>query len=394
MKLVCTTLLAAALLSGQSTEADLRKALAASTGTVTLPSGEIEVSREIVMPTDAHDLDIRGKGTTIKASAAFRGRALLVFPAGKKISVQGVSLDGNRDAVARMIGLPPAGTMYSRFLPNNGILAEGVTGLEIAQIMAKHIAGFTVLVNQSHDVRIHDLQSLESGGFTVQHLNNATGGILLEEGTSDFEIRDCFFGKMRGNGISLRSSEKGRVVGNTFEIVARNAIELRQSNSVTIENNHASQIGYPVEEVHLQGPSLPAAISAAGATARSSIRDNQFEQIDGRCMDLGGTAAALVTGNTCSEALFGAIVLNGSGNTISGNHFVRLNLSHRNLAGIMSAGIFLDADAKENTVENNEIGGFGMSKRCVEAVDNDNNLAKNECSDEASVARLLPAIRH
>ena len=86
MGIICAALFAAVALHAQSTEADLRKALAAKTGFIALPPGEIEITREIVMPVDAHDLDIRGAAnTTIKAAASFRGRALLVFPAGKNI---------------------------------------------------------------------------------------------------------------------------------------------------------------------------------------------------------------------------------------------------------------------------------------------------------------------
>jgi len=394
MRLGLFFLVGAGLFAQQSPEAQLRKALAAKTGAVSLPSGEIEISREILIPADAHDLDIRGVGTTIKAAESFRGRALIVFPAGKNIKLHDLTLNGNRDAVARMIGFPPAGTQYSHFMPNNGILAESVTGLEISQILASRIGGFTVLVNAGRNIRIHDLQTTDSGGFTQQRLNNGTGGILIEEGSADFEISNCFFGKMRGNGISLHSVGKGRVFENEFEVASRNAIELAQANDVLIENNHAIQVGYPVEEVDVQGTVLPSAIFVEGASARDTIRNNEFEQISGRCMSLGNLADSEVSGNKCSETLFGGIVLSGSRNKIQGNHLVRLNLSKKNQTGAMSAGVFLDEAARDNAVDNNEISGVGMSRRCVEAPADSNKIAKNDCSDEASVARLLLAIPH
>src|ERR1035437_10889532 len=68
-------------------ESRLRTILQAKTGAVTLPGGVIEISREIILPSDAHDLEIRGAETTIKATAAFRGRALIVIPAGKNIRI-------------------------------------------------------------------------------------------------------------------------------------------------------------------------------------------------------------------------------------------------------------------------------------------------------------------
>ena len=59
-----------------------------------------------------------------------------MIPAGKNIKLHDLSLDGNRDAIARPVGLPPSEAMFSRFSPNNGILAEDVTNLEIAQVKA------------------------------------------------------------------------------------------------------------------------------------------------------------------------------------------------------------------------------------------------------------------
>ena len=79
------------------------------------------------------DLDIRGNGTTIRAAATFRGRALIVISSGRNIRLHDLALDGNRDAIARPVGMPPSGTYFSRFMPNNGIVAEGVANLEIAR---------------------------------------------------------------------------------------------------------------------------------------------------------------------------------------------------------------------------------------------------------------------
>ncbi len=62
---VCATLLfaLASTLAAAPTESQLRTALLAKTGAVTLPGGTIEISREIILPSDAHDLDIRGNMT-------------------------------------------------------------------------------------------------------------------------------------------------------------------------------------------------------------------------------------------------------------------------------------------------------------------------------------------
>ena len=189
----------------QGPEAALRKALATKTGMVKLPAGAIEISREIVIPPDAHDLDIEAAGTTLKASAAFRGRALLVITGAKKIKIRGLALDGNRDRIGRRAGLAPADATWSRFTSNSGIIADGDDGLEIDGVKAANMAGLTVLVSAGHDIHVHGAQITDSGGLNSAGHNNATGGILLEEGTTDFEVTDSRIGNVRGNGIWTRS---------------------------------------------------------------------------------------------------------------------------------------------------------------------------------------------
>ena len=291
--------------SAATPESQLRTALEAKTGTVTLPAGVIEISREIVLPYDAHDLDLRGSGTAVRAASTFRGRALIVIPGGKNIKLHDISLDGNRDAVARPLGLPPSEAMFSRFMPNNGILAEGITSLEIARVKATGIAGFTILVNSSHTVRIHDIQIADSGSLNLRKRNNTTGGILLEEGTTDFEVVDCRIANVRGNGIWTHSlytsarNARGRIAGNEFAMIARDAIQVGHATEVRVENNRGRMIGYPAEEVDLEGRAFPVAVDTAGNVDRSVYRNNQFEEIDGKCFDLDGFHDGEVSNNTC-----------------------------------------------------------------------------------------------
>jgi len=449
------------LLSAATPEAQLRSALEAKTGAITLPAGVIEISREIVLPNGAHDLDISGGGTTIKAASTFRGRALIVIPAGKNIKLHDLSLDGNRDAITLPLGLPPSETMFSRFTPNNGILTEGVANLEIANVKATGIAGFAILVNSSHTVRIHNIEITASGGLNARKRNNATGGILLEEGTTDFEVLDCRIADVRGNGIWTHSlytsarNARGRIAGNEFAMLARDAIQVGHATEVVVENNRGRMIGYPTEEVDLEGRAFPVAVDTAGNVDRSVYRNNQFEEIDGKCVDLDGFHDGEVSGNSCLNEddelknypygnfgiimnnsnpdmqsrniritgntidgfLFGGIFIIGSGHTVSGNHLTHLNRAHcgdGNAPGpfncastpdqpdLLRSGIYLGSGAerpdiaKGNSVENNEIGGYGMSRHCIGAAPGvslaDNTVAKNECSDEAAVARALFSI--
>jgi hypothetical protein len=353
--------LALAVCAYAADDTALRNALTARTGVVTLPSGEFEISREIVLPGDVHDLEIKGANTTLKASPEFRGRALLTIVNGKNIRIHNLSLDGNRDAVGRMFSLPNPGTMYARFVPANGIVAENATGLEIADIKATHIAGFAVLVNSGKGVRLHDIDVTASGGFNAQRRNNGAGGIVIEEGTTDFEIRRCAFGSIRGNGVTLRSSDHGKIYENEFRSIAREAIKTDTVKAITIENNRMEQIGFPVEEV--DGP---------GAL----------------CMRLDRFDNGAITENTCTEALLGGISINGVGNKISANHLMGLNAARRDVAGI-----FLGSGAKDNTIDANEISGTSMSAHCVGAAPDvlpaSNKVLKNDCSDEVSVARFV-----
>lgn len=448
--LICVAAAFASSAAAQTPETQLRTALAAKTGSVKLPAGIVEVSREIVLPGDAHDLDIRGAGTTIKASAAFRGRALLVLSAGKNIKIHDLSLDGNRDTIARPMGLPPSEAMFSRFTPNNGILAEGITGLEVSQVKADRIAGFAILVNAGHGVRIHNIEISDSGGLNAAQHNNTTGGILLEEGTTDFEVIDCRIGNVRGNGIWTHSlyrsprNARGRIAGNEFAMIARDAIQVGHATEIRVENNRGRSIGFPAPEVDPQGQ--PVAVDTAGNVDKSFYRNNQFEEIDGKCFDLDGFHDGEVSGNTClnlDEAthypfgnfgiimnnsnpdmqsrniritgntvdgvLFGGVFIIGSGHTVSDNHLLHLNMAHCNDPGpincgavpnqpdMLRSGIYLGAGAdrpdpaKGNVVEGNEVSGYGMSRHCIGAAPGvslaANTVSKNECSDESAVAR-------
>jgi hypothetical protein len=359
-------------------------------------------------------------------------------------------MDGNRDAIARPLGLPPSEAMFSRFTPDNGILAEGVTGLELFQVKTDRIAGFAILVNAGHNVRIHNVEISDSGGVNAAGHNNATGGILLEEGTTDFEVIDCRIGNVRGNGIWTHSlyrsprNARGRITGNEFAMIGRDAIQVGHATEVRVENNQGRSIGYPASDVDPQGQ--PVAVDTAGNVDKSLYRNNQFEEIDGKCFDLDGFHDGEVSGNTCSNldtvgsypfgnfgiimnnsnpdmqsrniritgntvegALFGGIFIIGSGHTVSGNHLRHLNLAHCNDPGpincgavpnqpdILRSGIYLGAGAdrpdlaKGNVVEGNEVGGYGMSRHCIGAAPGvslaANTISKNECSDESAVAR-------
>ena len=391
------------LLAQQTPEARLRTALQTKTGTIALPAGVIEISREITLPADAHDLNITGTNTTIKASATFRGRALLVLPAGKNIAIRDLSLDGNRAAFLEPIGPPPPAAMLSRVVANNGIIAEGVAGLEIAGLKATQVAGFPLLINGGHNIHIRDAVITDSGTLDPAGHNNGSGGVVLEEGVTDFEITHALVGKIRGNGIWIRSATsvatataaRGVISDSEFTILARAAIELSHATAITIENNTGHMIGFPGEEAVTSGAVLPTAISASGSVDHTAIRNNSFDQIAGRCLTLEGFNDGEITGNTCADDLFNAFVVRGADNHITANHLTGLNRANRDQPESLRAGIYLAVGAHGNTLDSNEISGYGMAQHCIGGPGlTANKIAKNLCSDGVSVARLQPAIPH
>ncbi len=401
--LLCLSLCAAARLPAQQTpEAALRRALQAKTGAVTLPTGIIEISREITLPSDAHDLDIHGASTIIKASATFRGSALIVLPTGKNIKISDLALDGNRDAFPQAVAPPAATAVLSRTIANNGILAEGVTGLEISRVTATQFPGFPILINGGRNIRIHDIEITQCGTLDANGLNNGTGGVVLEDGVADFEILRALIGKVRGNGIWIRSAaspgtvanaSKGRIAENEFAILARAAIELNHATAVTMENNTGQMIGFPGEEAVTGATALPAAITTSGAVDHSIIRNNVFAQLAGRCMYLDAFSESEVTNNECSDGLFNALLIRGANNRITGNRLKNINSARRDQPESLRDGIYLATGATGNTLEANEIAGFGMAQHCIGGPGAASaKTAKNVCSDGASVARLLPAI--
>jgi len=135
--------------------------------------------------------------------------------------------------------------MYSRVLPGNGIVAESLRAWRIYAVKAGHIATFAVLVNAGHNVKLHDIEVSDSGGFNPQRRKQGTGGLALEEGTSDFEIRHCRFGGLRGTGITLRAVERGNVIDNEFAVFGSRWYSRLGVKAVTIGSNKFDKTAFP-----------------------------------------------------------------------------------------------------------------------------------------------------
>jgi hypothetical protein len=401
------------------------------TGAFRLPPGVIELSSELQVPEDAHDLEISGppEGATLLAAAGFQGRALLNLRGGRNIRIRNVDFDGNRARVAKPAGLPPYDAPFIRFTRANAIAAESVDGLTVENCRFREIAGFAVLAASSKKVRIEKIAVTASGSRNEKGRNNTTGGVLLEEGASDFAVLRSSFRGIEGNGIwthSLYTSPRngpGAIFQNEFDTIGRDAIQVGHATQVQVEGNRGVKIGYPVGIVDVEGGGTPVGIDTAGNVDLSSYNSNRFEEINGKCIDLDGFHSGEVRANVCinrgrpedyafghfaivfnnsnpdmrSErvrvveneidgAKFGGIFVIGTGHIIAHNRLRRLNLAGctENAAkfgcyygdgepDMLRSGIYLGkraerpAPARGNTVEGNVISGHMMKTRCVAA---------------------------
>ena len=239
----------------------------------------------------------------LKLAEAFQGRALFVAEHAGRIRFANFTIDGNREALEQRMDLPPSDVPFARFTRNNGILAEDVEGLDVAEVKFRSIAGFAILVSRSRDVRVERVRVESSGSRNGKGRNNTTGGILFEEGTARFRAKANVLDQVRGNGIwthSLYGSPRnrdGEISDNQFREIGRDAIQAGHATGIRVERNSGSRIGFPAEAVDIENGAIPVAIDTAGNVDRSIYADNRFEKISGKCIDLDGFHDGEVRGN-------------------------------------------------------------------------------------------------
>ena len=420
-----------ALLLKISGAQQLAEAVKKGTGVIELPAGTTVLTGELRIPDGAHDLELRGHpaGSTLKAAAGFKGRALIVAKGAMNLRLTGFQIDGNRAALDARIGLPPSDVPFSRYYSNNGILIEGARGVTIRNIGFQGVANFPVLVSASSGILIEDVRIEDSGSLNPLGRNNASGGILLEEGTSNFQIRRATIHRVRGNAIwthsnyhSARNAE-GVIADNQIEEIARDAIQVGHATNVRVERNSGRRIGYPMELVDMAGYGVPAALDTAGNVDKSVYAGNHFEDVNGKCIDLDGfhdgevrdnscvsrktyddypfaqygivfndtnpdyePANVTITGNLIDGAGYGGLFIFGATNVVSRNRFLNLNRNHctgdvskprcnyaADQPDLLRSGIYLargaarPADTRQNQITDNEISGFGMENWCIVA---------------------------
>lgn len=400
-------------------------------GVIELPAGTIVLHHELVVPEHASHLEIRAhpSGTTLRAAADFDGRALIYANGANGLRLTGFRVDGNRAALAKPIGLPTSDTAFAHYYRNNGIVVEDSEYVLIRNVSLTEVANYPVIARFVSGVHIEGVRIEDCGSLGPSGRNNASGGILLEEGTRDFEVSHCTIRRIRGNAIwthsfyHSRRNANGIIQLNYVEEVARDAIQLGHATNVIVRDNTGRRIGYPPALVDIASWAVPAALDTAGNVDKSTYVANRFEDINGKCMDLDGfhdgeirdnscisrkgyddypfaqfgivfnnsnpdyePANVIVTGNLIDGAGYGGLYLLGSNQTITGNRFLGLNRDHCTndrtrprcdySAGdpaLLHSGIYLvpgaarPAKTVHNRITGNEVSGFGMRQNCVVA---------------------------
>jgi hypothetical protein len=392
---------------------------------IDLPAGAVELHHPISV---AGGTELRGarRGTTLHMAADFRGGAAIVVR-GNNVRLQDFSIDGNRAALEVRQGLPPYDRSFSAFTLNNGIAAISLNTLDIDNVRFRNIAGFAILASRIAHMDVSRVTVEDSGSRNAAGRNNATGGILIEEGSTDFNIENCTFRNILGNALWTHSlytsprNQRGVFAGNRFDTVGRDAIQVGHAKDMTVADNVASHIGFPLDASDLENRAIPVGIDTAGNVENAVYLRNRIAEINGKCMDLDGLHDSEIRGNVCvnrdspaayplgnyaivmndtnpdmrtrnirivenriERPVFGAIFVIGERNLIAHNLLLDLNTAHcnQNIAHyqcnyaaadprILEAGVYFGrgaerpAPARNNIVENNLITGWGMKTGCI-----------------------------
>ncbi len=447
---ICWVILAACLGAGCGGDGGLQRALSRGSGRIQLPPGVTEISRELQIPAGAQDLEIAGapEGSTLRASARFKGKAILSIRSARGVRLRDFDLDGNRESLEVRVGLPPSDVAFVDYYSSNGIIADEVRDLSITNVRFRNMTNYALIVSRSSNVLVEKVVVRDSGSRNEKGRNNASGGMLFETGTENFRVLNSRFLNVRGNGVWTHSrytsprNRDGRIAGNWFERTARDAIQVGHATGVTVEGNTGRLIGYPVEEIDLEGGGIPVAIDTAGNVDNSRYLANRFEEINGKCIDLDGFHNGEVRGNECRNRLpavsytigqyaivmnntnpdmrsenivvagntvegwkFGGIFLIGQGHTITGNRLLSLNKAGCNESAqrfgclhfpdqpdLLQSGIYLGSRAERpdpargNLVQGNTITGHRMAERCIGRAPGigvaDNQVKDNTCANK------------
>jgi hypothetical protein len=365
--------------------------------------GRVMVLRSAEVPTNVPgDMEAYGAPGAVLTGVAVTG---------DNVYIHDVTIDG-RNWIHERQGLPPWNHAFLGFTGGNGIMIDGRRRVTIRNVTFRNIAGFAILVSGSHDITIDRVRIENSGSLNQAGRNNATGGILLEEGTTDFRVTRCDLRNVRGNGIwthslytSLRNL-RGVFEDNHFDTIGRDALQAGHAADMRIVDNVGFRIGYPTTIVD----ATPVGVDTAGNVDHSVYSGNRFRDINGKCLDLDGFHNGEVRGNACADltgygivmnnsnpdmqstnvqivgnlidgAAYGGVFVIGTNNLVARNRLLNLNTAHCNDGSLcyyppgepdmLRSGIYLGkgaerpAPARNNVIEDNQITGYEMRNRCI-----------------------------
>ena len=306
------------------------------------------------------------------------GHAVIDIRGEKQVRIRNVIIDGKRDQFEKRWPVAENGAPFIDYYPLNGIAIDGSEDVLIENVTLRNVVNLAIVVARSKNVVIRNVTVEDSGSLDAKGKNNTTGGILLEEGVTHFEVRGCRLRRIRGNAIWTHSytvsprNRDGVIADNEIDTAGRDGIQVGHAMNVRVEKNTIRNVGYPVEIAEGE----PVGIDTAGNVEATIYRDNRLFEINGKCFDLDGFHDGTVAGNRCVNAQpvaayplgnfgivfndshpdsvsrnifvhdnvidgtkYGAMFVIGSGHTITNNQFLRLNLA-RSTDGLLGASIF------------------------------------------------------
>lgn len=355
------------------------------------------------------------------------GRAALTVEGPCRVVLRRVTVRGQRETAPQGQPLPPYDRRFADHYQGNGVLLIGSAEVVVEDSFFSGIAAFPLLVSGAGRVRISRCQFRDSGSRNAKGRNNATGGVLLEDGTANFVIEGSTFANILGNAAWTHSrygyvrNGPGVIRGNTFDTVGRDAVQAGHASRVEVLENKMTRVGYPVDAIDVEGGGTPVGIDTAGNVDGSEYAGNTMTEINGKCIDLDGFHHGAVVKNTCVNRgaaaeypfghfgvvmnntnpdmqsvgirveenrfegmRFGGIFVIGSGHVVRKNVLKRLHTAHcsedvvqpgcTHFDGepdLLRTGIYLGRRAERaavtrgNRIEGNTIEGWRMDKKCV-----------------------------
>jgi hypothetical protein len=366
----------------------------------------------------------------------FAGEAAIVLDGAVNVTLRDFVVKGNRTRLAQRQGLPPYDRTFASWFGAGGVLVRGGAGVVIERARFEQMAGFAVVAARVRGVAVREVTVVDSGSLKANGRNNTTGGVLIEDGTVDWEVSRSVFERVTGNAVWTHSrytaprNERGRVAENRFREIGRDAVQVGHAVAVTVEGNEGERIGYPREVVDVEGGGTPVGVDTAGNVEGSRYVRNSFRDVNGKCIDLDGFHHGIVAGNRCRELAHFGIVMNntnpdmqsvgiritdnwiegapwggifviGSGHVIAGNVLRALQRSRCSETGgpgcvflaaepeMLRSGIYLGERAERpavtrgNRIVDNEISGWRMDRACVAQGPNirrrENTVHGNRC---------------